>query len=276
MTGAILVTGGAGALGRVLVARLRGEGRDVVVASRTGDGRSLDVTDADAVDRLVAELRPATVIHLASALPGADADEFERVNVGGTAAVAAACARYGARLVFASSAAVYGVGNTSAAHEDDAVAPANPYGVSKVRAEDALDGFGDELSALSLRIFNVTGDGFPNALPSRLLRSRPDEPVALRNPDGFVRDYVHVSDVVEACVAATDAWVGPGHLRVNVGSGQPTSSRRLVELVQRIRPVHVRDEPGPDDRVWADLTRAREVLGSDPRREVDGSWFSPG
>jgi nucleoside-diphosphate-sugar epimerase len=255
---------------------MRGDGRAVVTASRSGADRALDVTDTDAVDALVAELAPATVMHLASALPGADAAELDRVNVGGTAAIAAACARHGARLVFASSAAVYGVRNSRASNEADAAAPANAYGTSKVRAEEALDVLGAELTAVSLRIFNVTGEGFPNALPSRLLRSTPDEPVALRNPDGFVRDYVHVSDVVQAFVAAADSEIGVGHLRINVGSGEPTSSRRLVTLIDRIRPVHVREEPGADDRVWADLARARSTLGLAPRREIDGGWFTRG
>src|SRR5690606_19182116 len=103
MTRAVLVTGGTGAIGRAAVARLRDEGWAAVTASRSGADRVLDVTDRQAVVALVGELQPAAVVHLAAALPGSDLETLKAVNIGGTDAVAEACARTGARLVFASS-----------------------------------------------------------------------------------------------------------------------------------------------------------------------------
>ncbi|TPX01090.1 NAD-dependent epimerase/dehydratase family protein, partial [Schumannella luteola] len=90
-------------------------------------------------------MRPGVVVHLAALLPGAS-DDLDEVNVEGTRRVADAAASVGARLVFASSAAVYASVRESPAREDEAVAPTTPYGRSKVRAEEVLDAFGDAVT----------------------------------------------------------------------------------------------------------------------------------
>lgn len=272
MSPSVLVTGSRGALGTELVTALRSAGWTVIPTSRDGD-HALDVTRALDVDRLVRRLAPSAVVHFAAALPGSDEQTLEAVNVRGTAAVADACARIGARLVFASSAAVYGTHNSAASREDSVPAPATPYGRSKARAEEEIDLRGDRISALSLRIFNVTGPGFPGSLPCRILRADAEHPVEVRNPDGFVRDYIRTEDVARAVVAALGSDALPGHTRVNVGTGVPTSTRSLLQRLSAIRPPAVREVPGADDRVWADTELSRRILGVDAPSSIDADWF---
>jgi len=272
MTDVVLVTGGGGAIGRAVVTALRERDVEVVVASRA-QGMTLDVADASAVREAIARVHPQAVVHLAGALPGADAAELERVNVDGTAAVARAAAESGIRLVSASSAAVYGVSNARASHEDDALAPANAYGHSKARAEDALDTAADGATFVSLRIFNVTGPGFPASLPQRLWIAPAEEPVRLRGLDEFVRDYVRAAAVAAVVRAALTAPLPAGHTRLNVGSGVPTSTRHLLDIIGRRRPIHSLDEGGRSDRVWADARRLRDVLGVVPP-PLDEGWFT--
>ena len=150
----VLVTGGAGYIGSVIVARLTARGHDVVVyddlsrghAAAVPEGVPLvrgDVRDAAAVRAALVEGGCEAVVHMAAlaevAESVAEPDRYFSVNVDGTAAVVEAAAAAGAgRLVFSSTAAVYGAPERTPIDEDDTLAPANPYGETKLAGERLL------------------------------------------------------------------------------------------------------------------------------------------
>ena len=144
----MLVTGGSGYLGG-WVARLARADWGVVATylahppqERGADWRRLDVTDGTAVDALVAEVRPAVIVHTAAANPGAGMD-FQVTNVTGTRHVARAAARLGSRLIHVSTDVLFD-GEKGNYVEEDLPAPISPYGRSKALAEGEVIGSGAE------------------------------------------------------------------------------------------------------------------------------------
>ncbi len=171
----VLVTGGAGYIGSVIVARLRARGHDVVVYDDLSRGHAAavpmgvplvrgDVRDAGAVRAALADGGCEAVVHMAAlaevAESVAEPERYASVNVDGTAAVVEAAAAAGAgRLVFSSTAAVYGAPERTPIDERDALAPANPYGETKLAGERLLEQARSrgELAATALRYFNACG-----------------------------------------------------------------------------------------------------------------------
>lgn len=259
MTDPILVTGASGRLGRALQRVDGGRHQLIAVGGPRAKSfeRRLDITDAAAVRRIVADVRPRVVIHLASVLgPVCERDEelAERVNVAGTRHIATAAQEFGVvRLVFASTAAVYGTRRRHPLAESDAVEPRGTYATTKVRAEQALFRFSDTLSIDVMRVFNVYGPEMSDSLVSRLEHATVASPVRLTGLDGFVRDYVHVDDVARAFLAAANS-ASEGSRLLNVGSGVPRSNRELLELVPPGKRSSVTVETGHDSYSCADIT----------------------
>lgn len=275
----VLVTGAGGRLGRRLVAALRLKPEyDVVAVGGTAESGSgvlprVDLADADLVRRMVDDARPDAIVHLGAAV-GARCDEdpelAARINVDGTGVLARSLASRGqTRFVFASTAAVYGDGFSGPVAESAVTAPPSSYGRQKLRAEELLALTARESDAsftsVALRIFNVFGPGFDASLVERLRQSTPDRPVELRAMDEFVRDYVHVDDVVDAIVLSLSVDLGMPHATVNIGSGIGLTSRQLVQNLSRVSPVYYSATPGRPSSSVADIGRARRLLGFDPR-----------
>ena len=257
----ILITGGAGYIGAHVVRLLRERGDDVVVvddlssgeAARLGDAAlvSFDLAGADAVDRLIEVVERFSVdavIHLAARKQVGESVAhpamYFRDNIVSLANVVEASARTGVmRLVYSSSAAVYGIPSGAPVTEDAATEPINPYGETKLVGEwlvrDAVVAHG--LRSVTLRYFNVAGAGWddlgdPNV--QNLVTIAIDRTVrglapvvfgdSFDTPDGTgVRDYVHVMDLAEAHLVSLDALTaasaaeGPASAAVyNVGTGR--------------------------------------------------------
>ncbi|NLT91734.1 MAG: UDP-glucose 4-epimerase GalE [Actinobacteria bacterium] len=301
----ILVTGGAGYIGSVIVSRLTARGHDVVVYDDLSRGHRAavaggvplvdgDVRDADAVRDALLEGGCEAVVHMAAlaevAESVAEPARYRSVNVDGTAAVlAAARAADVDRLVFSSTAAVYGAPQRTPIDEDDALAPTNPYGETKLAAEELLwqarerDGLG----ATALRYFNACGadgacgedhDPESHLVPLALRAARDGTSIRVfgedyPTPDGTcVRDYVHVADLADAHIAALEALPAVQGA-FNLGTGSGDSVRAVLDAVEEVTGSTLRRESAPrragDPAVLvAGNRRAAERLGWRPRRSL--------
>ncbi len=274
----ICVTGGAGYIGSFIVRRLCELGHRVTVVDDLSKGHlgavdpqahfiQGDCGDRSAMTGLLTGRRIEAVVHMAASSSVGEStcepDRYYRNNVVAslnlTEAMIAANIR---RIVFSSTAAVYGQPQTQPITEDCPLQPINPYGRTKMIVELALGDLASagRLGAVSLRYFNVAGgspDGalgedhdpeshlVPLALAAAAGRGGPltvfgdDYPT----PDGTcIRDYVHVLDLAEAHVMAVDA-VEPDRLKVyNLGNGQGYSVMQVIEAAERV--VGGADRPG--------------------------------
>lgn len=291
----VLVTGGLGFIGQAVTRDLLAHGHQVVVLARSRAGRPVpagaelalaDVTDRAAVAGVIRRGGFDGVCHLAAATrvrdSFADPLAYFDVNVGGTLHVLQALAqgRSGGdapRFVFGSTNAVYGA-QDGHLREDAPTRPGNPYGASKLAAEQ-LVGFQAATGAIAgvtLRCFAVAGavDGIGDRdttriIPRALAVAAGAEPQVTINGDGSaVREFVHVLDVATAYRLSLEA-AEPGKSRVwNVGSGRAVTVTDVVEAVRRLtgRPVPTEHQPAkPEPAVlMADNSLIRAELGWQP------------
>ena len=226
----------------------------------------------------------------------ADPLGYYRSNLVSTIALATAMIERGiGRLVFSSSAAVYGSTPSLPFTEDSPTVPESPYGATKLMGERILAdaAAASELTAVMLRYFNPVG-----AHPSGLIGEDPaTEPANLvprimhvaagrlerlsvfggdyGTVDGTtVRDYVHVMDLAEGHAAALDADIAPARSRIyNLGTGSGTTVLQVVAAAtdavgSPIPHAMAKRRPGDTEASWADCTRARDELGWQARRSL--------
>jgi UDP-glucose 4-epimerase len=285
----VLVTGGAGFIGSHLVDALVARGALVRVLDDFSSGRREnlaqaegqvgivegDVGDEHALDAAVAGVE--LVLHLATRcvrLSLSDPEGVHRVNSEGTLRVLMAARRHRVeRVVYVSSSEVYGTAVRAPMAEDHPLAPTTIYGATKLAgelyAQAATRSFG--LPTLVVRPFNTYGPRahftgvYGEVIPRftvRLLNGR--RPVIFG--DGRqTRDFTYVSDTVRGILAAA-AMPEAGGQVVNIARGEEVTVRRLAELLARaidptLAPEFTEARPGDVHRHWADVTRARTVLG---------------
>jgi UDP-glucose 4-epimerase len=290
-----MVTGGAGFIGSHLVEQLVDAGHDVIVLDNFSTGKRSNLShslrqpniqlvkaDIRKIPRsLVKRLRRVDrVCHLAAVTSVQqsinDPVTTTEVNVVGTLNVLeAAKALKAERVVFASSAAVYGTPRAFPIREDANISPISPYGASKAASELYLRAFEEnhKIEAVSLRYFNVYG---PRQTPSQYAgviskfarRALQHKPLEIYGNGSQTRDFIFVSDVVDATVAALEKNLQD---RVfNIASGTETTILELAKTIQRIagsrselkfRPP----QTGDIARSIADTTKAKNEMGSTAR-----------
>ncbi len=309
---AILVTGGAGYIGSHVLLQLTERGERVVALDNlcTGFRQAVrdvplavgDVADPELVMRVLREHDVDTVMHFAAntIVPESVRDPLKYYgnNTCATRNLLAACLRGGVRrLVFSSTAAVYGIPAGGIADEAMALAPINPYGTSKLMSEWILRDLAavSDFRYVSLRYFNVAGSdtrariGQATRQATLLIKVACEAIVGKRShvsiygtdydtPDGTgVRDYIHVEDLAAAHLAALEYLRrGGGTAVCNCGYGHGYSVREVLESVRRVagRPLAVREEArraGDPPTLVARADRIRELLGWQPRLDrLDG------
>ena len=263
----IMVTGGAGYIGAHVVRLLLERGEEVIVVDDLSTGRrdrigaadlvELDVAAGDAqasLELVMRERAVSGVIHFAARKQVGESVErpawYFQQNVTGLANVVAAMETAGVgRLIFSSSAAVYGMPDVDLVTEETRPEPINPYGETKLIGEwliaDAGRAWG--LRTAALRYFNVAGAGWEdlgdpavlNLVPMVLDRlARGERPKIFGTdyptPDGTcIRDYIHVLDLAHAHLAALDHLDGDASepLVLNVGTGSGASVREVVDMI---------------------------------------------
>jgi nucleoside-diphosphate-sugar epimerase len=290
----ITVTGAGGFLGPVAVDVLAGNGACVqaIIGPPNEDARApvraayvaqADIRDASALRRLVAG--SDAVVHLAG--PASVAASFQdpsgdgRVNTEGTAVLLEACrAERVPKLVYVSSAEVYGRPFRSPVDEDHPLSARSPYGAAKIGAEKLIEAYvhAFDLRAVILRPFSVYGPGAsPESLIARIIgMARRGLPVVLRDLKP-IRDYCFVTDLARAIASACS--VQGRELEVlNIGTMRGTSVERVAALVLGalgmtcpVEESRDRDRPGSSEihELIADNRRAREILGWAPAVPLD-------
>ncbi len=306
----VLVTGGAGYIGSVVAEQLVARGDHVVVYDNllTGHRRAVppgarlveaDIADGRALRNTLRAEGIDAVVHMAAvSLVGASVQDpaaYYRNNVtAGLAMLDAMLAEGVRRIVFSSSAAVYGEPERQPVREEDATRPTSPYGATKLVFEDILRWYDGAygLRSVCLRYFNAAGaserageDHEPEThLIPRLLRVAigTSEPIAVYGQDyptrdgTGVRDYVHVLDLADAHVAALDAVDG-GSRVYNLGcGGEGYSVQEVIDAARAVTghaiPITVGPRrPGDPAVLVASSDRIRAELGWRPRQQDLGA-----
>jgi UDP-glucose 4-epimerase len=310
----VLVTGGAGYIGSVSVERLVLAGHDVHVLDTlvTGHRDSVSpgatlsvhsVGDRNAVATLLRQHRIEAVLHCAArslvAQSMRDPGLYYAENVvGGVALLDALREARVDRIVFSSTAAVYGEPEDVPVDEGAATRPVNPYGASKLAFEGAMAWYAAYgLRSVSLRYFNVAGASercgerhdpethlIPNLL--RAVSGGPELTIFGRDyptPDGTaVRDYIHVLDLADVHLRALDYLADGNRSEVlNVGTGSGASVREVIAQTERVSGrsvpyVNAPRRPGDAAEVWADSSAASRILDWHPRyglpEIIESAW----
>jgi UDP-glucose 4-epimerase len=302
---AVLVTGGAGYIGSVTVARLRARKENVVVLDdlERGHRQAIDVDvplyhgsvgDRTLIARIAAEHSLQSCIHFAAlAYVGEsvqDPARYFRKNTADTVALLDGLMEAGVKqFVLSSTCATYGEPASIPIDEDQPQSPTNPYGWSKLMIEKILAAYDHAygLRSVALRYFNAAGatarhgehhEPETHLIPLALQVAAGTRPVLTvygsdyPTEDGTaVRDYIHVSDLAEAHALALDHLRnGGGSQRLNLGTGRGASVLQVVEAARRVTgrdvPVQMSGRRAGDPaRLVARPGRARTVLGWEPR-----------
>lgn len=298
----VLVMGGAGYIGSHVVSALGTRGYEVVTvdnlstgfreAVRHGTFYQADLQDKDALREIVAREQPEAVVHFAASIivPESVARPlaYYRNNVLGTVCLLEVLQELNVdKFIFSSSAAVYGIPEKIPVTEDCRLAPISPYGHTKAMMEQVLSDLAQACAFryVALRYFNVAGADPQGELGERKANATHLVTLATRvaagkvprlevygsdypTPDGTcVRDYIHVSDLAEAHVAALEYLLAGGQSDVfNVGYGRGYSVREVVEAAKKVTEqdflvVPADRRPGDPPTLVADVTKSRAALG---------------
>ena len=306
-----LVTGGAGFIGSALATGLVERGVRVRVLDDFSTGRrghldglgagvevvEGDVRDAAAVADAVAGVE--VVFHQA-AIPSvarsiADPLASHAVNVTGTLNVLLAARRAEVRrVVYASSAAVYGAAPALPLHEGLPTRPISPYGATKLAGERYAEAFTRTWGAdtIALRYLNVFGprqrrrSQYASAIPRFISATLAGEAATIYGDGEQSRDFVFVDDVVRANLLAADAPPEASGAVFNIGSGVRRTVNEVLASIRALVPgdhpvaSHEPPRPGESRESWSDIAAARAALGFEPletfedglRRTVE--WFA--
>jgi len=319
--GLVLVTGGAGYIGSHTCVELLQSGHDVVVVDnlcnskpealarveqiagrRLAGFHEIDVREPGGLKAVFGAYRVDAVIHFAALKAVGESVreplEYYDNNIGGTIALTRAMAEAGVRrLVFSSSATVYGDPHSVPIAENAPAAPTNPYGRTKWMTEQVLSDVAasdPRWQVVLLRYFNPVGahrsgrigedpHGIPNNLMPYISQVAVGRLPQLQvfggdyaTPDGTgVRDYIHVVDLARGHVQAVERIEGlPGVTCLNLGTGRGYSVLEVIRSFEaasgRPVPYCIGDRrPGDIAACWADAGRAEKVLGWRPEHDLD-------
>lgn len=294
MPSTVLVTGGAGFIGSHLIPQLleRGDAIRILDNMSRGDrGRVAEWAASGRVELVEQDIRYGgavhhamtgcdQVVHLAAvSINKSEADPFESVdiNIVGSNNVFKAAADHGVRrVVFASSASVYGDPETLPMSEDGPVHPLTPYCIAKHAGEQLLDYYArrSAMTWIALRFFNVYGPGqkptayYTSVINHFVQRLRNGEPPVIDGEGEQSMDFVHVHDIARSIVMALDVDPARANVPINIGTGIATSVAELARTLVAAVGVDVEPQFRPRDvlvsRRAADISRALDVLGWKP------------
>lgn len=290
----VLVTGGAGFIGSHLVDRLIQDGHSVIVLDNFLNGRkqnleqhknekrlkiqTVDVSDFSAIEPFFKTVD--WVFHcaaLADIVPSIQNPlDYYQSNVGGTIAVLEAARKNNVkRLIYAASSSCYGITEAYPTPETAPIQPQYPYALTKNLGEQIVMHWGKiyNLPVVSLRFFNVYGprsrtSGTYGAVFGVFLAQKlNNKPFTIVGDGTQTRDFIYISDVVEACMTVASSEIT--NEIFNVGSGKPVSVNRLAELLETNEVIHIPKRPGEPDSTHADISKISKMLGWKPKVSIE-------
>jgi UDP-glucose 4-epimerase len=303
----ILVTGGAGYIGSHVVRHLVDHNHAVTVYDNLSTGSEenifpstrfirADIRDEAALDAAFQETKPEAVIHLAALKAAGESmvapEKYAEHNIGGTIRILNAMSLHGVRLcVFSSSAAVYGEPQYLPIDENHPTEPANFYGFTKLEIERILKWYHTlrQIRSVSLRYFNAAGYDPDGRIPGREKNPANLLPVIMEVAAGIrsklqvfgsdydtfdgtcVRDYIHVSDLADAHLAALEYCAHHNEcLSMNLGSETGHTVMEMIEWTRKITqqkiPLEITGRRAGDPaRLVATSEFARKKIGWAPR-----------
>lgn len=290
----VLVTGGAGFIGHNTAIFLKNQGYEVAAFDnlKRAAGFALerlsmhhvplvrgDVLGAEAVKNALAGVD--VVVHAAAYISVEESVKkpalYFRNNVAGTANLASACLRKGIKLIYISSAAVYGDPATLPISESHPANPISPYGLTKLMGEQAVKFYaGQGLKYAILRLFNVYGPGQSSAYAGVITRFAErlsgNKPPIICGDGQQTRDFIHVYDVAEAIKLTVEK--GLENETLNIASGKPITIMELAQLAIKtadlnLKPIFAKPRPGDIKHSYADISKAERLLGFKPRISLE-------
>lgn len=265
-----VITGGDGFIGGHIVEATGGYSYDIKHGEDILDTKTLGlvVTDADGIFHCAAKISvPESVVK---------PEEYHQNNVVGMQYVldAAKTSIKKPKVVFSSSAAVYGEYNT-AVQEDAALHPASPYGQNKCDGEELLKNAG--VNGVVLRYFNVYGPGqslaYAGVITIFIQKALKGEDLIIYGNGNAVRDFIYIDDIVSANIAAMNYTTSPFEI-FNIGTGIETTMKALAETIITLTKSSskIKYEKGrPGDVVYsrADISKTQKTLGWSARVSLE-------
>ena len=305
----ILVTGGSGYIGSALVDKLISENYEVNVLDDLSNGFlenintkanfiNGSVLDEPALDKALEGVE--AVFHLAAKIRveegEAKPDLYKSVNVDGTLKLISKCKKIGIKkFVFASTAAVYGDPTDFPVTEESQVRPVNVYGKTKLEIDEYLAKSASDLgiSAISFRFFNVGGavknkdgkwlrikhEGATHLIPS-ILHSSESSPLLIYGNDWPTtdgtptRDFVHLTDLVDALIKSLNYLDKPGHQIINLGTAKGTTVLEMVSaaekaLNKKINFKYSARRAGDSYALVTSNAKAQQILNWQPKKDIN-------
>lgn len=295
----ILITGGAGFIGHHVAVHLKRLGYDVVCLdnlSRASED-ALKVLRSESVELLIGDVvnrdwlrevftsfRPEVVVHAAALISVEESfekpEEYFNNNVVGTLNIARSVADYGMpRLIYISSAAVYGDPIRLPIREDHPTNPKSPYGLSKLFGEEVIKLYSRlyGFNFIILRLFNVYGprqqlNQYSGVVLKFTHNARRNLPLTVYGDGNQTRDFIHVVDVCRAVeLSMLSKYANEVY---NVGSGRPVSINELVKVVSAVKKsdvgvVYMPSRVGDIIHSYADISKASTYLGFKPSITIE-------
>lgn len=287
----VCVTGGAGFIGSHIVDALPSATRVTIYDNlSTGDSNNVpsnaefiegDIQDRDHLVDAVA--RSDVVFHEAAQVSVKRSVEnpvqSRKINLDPVLTILEAARDTDTRVVFASSAAIYGEPEYTPVDEGHPKNPNSPYGLEKLSADHYCRMYSDlyGVEAVALRYFNVYGphqqaSDYSGVISIFREQALNDEPITIEGDGMQTRDFVHVDDIVQANLLAATSDEAPGKA-FNIGTGNEITIYELADTIRDVTNsdselVHIEPREGDIEKSVADIGRARKTLGYEPEYEI--------
>lgn len=291
----VLITGGAGFIGSNVVLYFLEKGHSVVILDNLSTGYRENIPDSDRVEFIQGDVRDletvakaakgcGVILHLAASVGNLrslnNPQEDSTINIIGTLNVLETARKAKIRrIVYSSSAAIFGELKHLPIDEEHPLAPDTPYGVSKLGGELQALCYARlyDMQTVCLRYFNVYGpnqryDAYGNVIPIFATHKLKGEPLTIYGDGKQTRDFIHVQDIAQANYLAATSPKAAG--TYNIGSGQSFTISQLAQWINTLEgtaPVEIRYAPSRKGEVrdsLADIQKAKHELGYEPKRKL--------